>query len=124
MTREIRKLNSILCLWFVLDFFVHIDQGNDEEKSFILIVLDKSGKFFDKLIFFDFDVLRNCFGQVFDSLTVKVRYKKVFIVLLDEVVIFLAVRYDVGDGLLSSNSLFILLFGLLLDVGKLDLFKS
>lgn len=87
-------------------------------------MLDKSGKFFDKLILFDFDVLRNCFGQVFDSLTVKVRYKKVFIVLLDEVVIFLAVRYDVGDGLLSSNSLFILLFGLLLDVGKLDLFKS
>jgi hypothetical protein len=62
MAGEIGKLNSILCLGFVLDFFVDIDQGNDQEKGFILIVLDKSGEFFDELIFFDFHILRNCFG--------------------------------------------------------------
>ncbi len=103
MAGEIRKLDSVLDFGFVLDFFVHVDQRNNEKEGFVLIVFDESGKLFDELIFFDFKVGRYDFGEVFNCLAVKIGDEEILIVLFNEVVVFLTVSYDVGNGLLASD---------------------
>lgn len=123
MTRKITKLDPILCFGLIFYFLVDIDQGNDQEKSLIIVVLDESCKFFYELIFFDFDIGRYCFGQIFNGLAIKVSDKEVFIVLLNKVVIFLAERDDVGNGLLASDGFLILFIELFLVLGELDLLK-